>query len=40
MNWAVANGLISGVEENVLSPKTGATRAQFAAILTRYLTAE
>ncbi|MBQ2768025.1 MAG: S-layer homology domain-containing protein [Clostridia bacterium] len=37
MQWACGVGLICGVEENVLSPKTGATRAQMATILQRLL---
>ncbi|PHV70916.1 hypothetical protein CS063_07800 [Sporanaerobium hydrogeniformans] len=36
MTWAVANGLISGKGNNRLDPKTGATRAEVAAILTRF----
>ncbi len=38
MSWAVANGLIKGVTDTTLSPKTTATRAQAATILVRYLT--
>lgn len=37
MNWAVANGIISGVTETELSPGTTATRAQFATIMVRFL---
>ena len=36
MTWAVANGLISGKGNNRLDPKTGATRAEVAALLTRF----
>ena len=41
MAWAVANGIINGVKNSstgviTLNPKSGATRAQIAAILTRY----
>lgn len=36
MQWAVANGLISGVGNNTLAPKGDATRSQAAAILMRY----
>lgn len=36
MNWAVAKGLIQGVETGVLAPRGTATRAQFATILQRY----
>lgn len=41
MNWAVANGLISGAIDNgvaVLNPKASASRAEAATILTRNLT--
>ncbi len=38
MSWAVANGLIKGVTDTTLSPKTTATRAQATTILVRYLT--
>ena len=34
--WAVENGLIQGVGDNTIAPKTTANRAQVAAILTRY----
>lgn len=43
MNWAVAEGIISGTEDNgvvTLNPKGGATRAQVATIIMRYETAE
>lgn len=36
MAWAIANGLISGKGNGILDPKAGATRAQVAAILTRF----
>lgn len=36
MQWAVGNGLIKGVGDNQVSPQTGASRAQFAAIMERY----
>lgn len=36
MNWAVAEGLIHGVDANTLNPGGGATRAQVAAILYRF----
>ena len=36
MNWAVANGLITGMTEWKLAPKGSATRAQMATILMRY----
>lgn len=39
MQWAVAEGLISGMTENTLAPQGNATRAQAAAILQRYLSA-
>ena len=40
MNWAVSQGLITGLSETTLSPNTTATRAQIATIIMRYLTAE
>ncbi|PHV70501.1 hypothetical protein CS063_10465 [Sporanaerobium hydrogeniformans] len=36
MSWAVANRLISGKGNSILDPKAGATRAEVAAILTRF----
>ncbi len=39
MKWAVGNGLIEGMGNGLISPKTGATRAQFASIMQRYVTA-
>ena len=36
--WAVENGIIKGVNANTFLPQGTATRAQLAAILTRYLT--
>lgn len=36
MNWAVATGLIRGMEDGTLAPKSDATRAQIATILMRY----
>jgi len=36
MNWAVANGLITGMDETTLAPTATATRAQIATILMRY----
>ena len=36
MIWAVDNGILSGTSATTLSPKGSATRAQIAAILTRY----
>lgn len=38
VDWAKANGIISGVGGNRFAPKNSATRAQVAAILHRYLT--
>ena len=38
--WGVSEGLITGMDDTHLAPDTGATRAQLAAILTRYLGAE
>lgn len=37
MRWAVAEGFVSGVGNNKLDPKGNATRAQVAAILTRFV---
>jgi len=37
MNWAVANGLITGMTETALAPTGTATRAQVATILMRFL---
>ncbi len=37
MCWAYANGLISGKSETTLAPKDGATRAEAAAIIRRFL---
>ncbi len=39
MQWAVAEGLISGVTNDQLQPQSSATRAQVAAILQRFLEA-
>jgi len=36
MEWAVAEGLINGVEGNALAPQNTATRAQMATILMRF----
>ena len=41
MSWAVGHGIVNGVgngETAILSPRTGASRAQVAAIMMRYLT--
>ena len=37
MQWAVAEGLISGMMEDTLQPQGNAMRAQVAAILERFL---
>jgi len=37
MNWAVSNEIVTGTGGGALSPKDGATRAQFALILYRFL---
>ena len=37
MRWVVYNGLVSGTTSTTLSPRTGANRAQSAAILARYM---
>ena len=36
MQWAVAEGILNGTANGLLDPNGGATRAQFAAVLTRY----
>ena len=36
LRWAIASGIIHGMEDNVLSPDTEATRAQVATMLMRY----
>ena len=36
MQWAVAEGILNGTASGLLDPNGGATRAQFAAVLTRY----
>ena len=38
LRWAIASGIIHGMEDNVLSPDTDATRAQVATMLMRYET--
>ncbi|MCD8391269.1 MAG: S-layer homology domain-containing protein, partial [Firmicutes bacterium] len=40
MQWAVGTGLIAGKEDNTLSPQSGATRAETAAMLARFIEAE
>ena len=36
VQWAVAEGILNGTTSGLLDPNGGATRAQFAAVLTRY----
>ena len=36
MTWAVGCGLINGTQDNMLSPRGDATRAQIAAMLRRF----
>ncbi len=36
MIWAVANGLINGMDDGTIAPKATSTRAQVAAVLMRY----
>ncbi|MGI6205735.1 MAG: S-layer homology domain-containing protein [Anaerovoracaceae bacterium] len=36
MSWANATGLLQGMGDNQISPQTGATRAQVAAVITRF----
>ncbi|MDD4239031.1 MAG: S-layer homology domain-containing protein [Desulfotomaculaceae bacterium] len=38
MQWAMGNGLIKGIGNNLVSPQTGANRAQLAVIMQRYYT--
>ena len=40
VDWARANGLVNGVEDNRFLPQSSATRAQVATILRNYLTME
>ena len=40
VEWAVAEGLISGIGEGLLAPRGFATRAQVATIITRYMERE
>lgn len=37
MRWAVGNGLIVGTDRGYLAPRSGATRAQVASILNRFV---
>ena len=37
MNWAVGEGIISGMDDVTLAPAETATRAQICAIVMRYL---
>lgn len=36
VGWAAANGILSGREDGSLAPRSGATRAEAAAVLTRF----
>jgi len=38
MKWAVGNGIVEGMGNDLISPETGATRAQFSAMMQRYAT--
>lgn len=38
MKWAVGNGIVEGIGNGYLSPTTGASRAQFASMIQRYVT--
>lgn len=40
MNWAVAEGILNGMDQTTLSPGSFANRAQIAVILMRHLTAK
>lgn len=35
MDWVVANGVLNGVSETVLAPRSAVTRGQLASILMR-----
>ena len=37
MAWGVEQGLITGLTDTTLAPRSGATRAQLAAILQRFV---
>ncbi len=37
VQWGVANSIIAGKEGNLLDPKGQATRAEIAAIITRFI---
>ena len=37
MRWGVEQGLITGLTDTTLAPREGATRAQLAAILQRFI---
>lgn len=36
MAWGIETGLITGLSDTILSPRSGATRAQLATILMRF----
>ena len=38
MKWAAGNGIVEGIGNDLISPETGATRAQFAAMMQRFCT--
>ena len=38
MKWAAGNGIMEGIGNDLISPETGATRAQFAAMMQRFCT--
>ena len=35
--WAVQNGILNGIGDNLVAPKNSAERAQVAAMMARYL---
>ena len=35
--WAVQNGILNGIGDNLVAPKNNAERAQVAAMMARYL---
>ncbi len=38
MQWAVGNGIVEGMGSDIISPNSGATRAQFAVMMQRFCT--
>jgi hypothetical protein len=38
MQWAVGNDIVGGMGSDIISPNSGATRAQFAVMMQRFCT--